>query len=371
MSLNKWREFLNEAPKRSSPSGIRRSLNTLLNTGPHSDGSPYKDEDEHLKGKKSRNQISAPPGAPGGGSIGAAGLEEDSESPPTYRKRIKSYTKDRDELLNVGGQKNTPPFTQKMGSHVTFDRQLEEEVEEETFEMQAELQPEIWVDNQMWPEVRQRFLEIVEDFLDGLDVNVPIEDVRLTGSLANYNWSKYSDADVHIVVDFGEIDEDIELVKAFFDAARARWNDHHDIKVYGFEVELYVENIGDPHHSSGVYSIATNKWIIEPSPRDIEIDFITARKKSDDIETQVNLVERILHGGNTQSVLKMIERIKHKIRRMRQAGLDSPQREFSPENIAFKILRRNGVLERLGGLKRNAYDTQMSLPEEASEVSSD
>jgi len=323
MSFDKWREFLAEAPRRGSPAGIRRSLNTLLNTGPHSDGSPYKDEDEHLKGKKNRNQISAPPGAPGGGSIGASGPA------------------------------------------------LEEEVEEETFEMQPELQPEIWIDNQIWPEVRKRFLEIVEDFLDGLDLNVPIEDVRLTGSLANYNWSKYSDADLHIVVDFSEIDEDIELVKAFFDAARARWNDHHQINVYGFEVELYVENVGDIHHSSGVYSVDQNKWIIEPTPRDVEIDFITARKKSDDIETQVNLVERILRNGNTQSALKIIERIKHKIRRMRQAGLDSPQREFSPENIAFKILRRNGTLERLSGLKRNAYDTQMSLPEEVDEVSSD
>jgi len=322
MSFDKWREFLNEAPRRGSPAGIRRSLNTLLNTGPHSDGSPYEDEDAHLKGKKNRNQIPAPPGARGGGSIGAGGG-------------------------------------------------LEEEVEESSFEMRPELQPEIWRDKELWPEVRQRFLEIVEDFLDGLDVNVPVDDVRLTGSLANYNWSKYSDADVHIVVDFLEIDEDVELVKAFFNAAKARWNDHHDINVYGFEVELYVENIGDPHHSSGVYSIATNKWIIEPTPRDVEIDFITARKKSDDIETQANLVERILQSGNTHGALKIIERIKHKIRRMRQAGLDSPQREFSPENIAFKILRRNGTLERLGGLKRNAYDTQMSLPEEVDEVSSD
>jgi hypothetical protein len=323
MSFDKWREFLAEAPRRGSPAGIRRSLNTLLNTGPHSDGSPYKDEDEHLKGKKNRNQISAPPGAPGGGSVGASG-----------------------------------------GA-------LEEEVEEETFEMQSELQPEIWIDNQMWPEVRVRFLEIVEDFLDGLDINVPIEDVRLTGSLSNYNWSKYSDADLHIVVDFSEIDEDIELVKAFFDAARARWNDHHQISVYGFEVELYVENVGDTHHSSGVYSVEQNKWIIEPTPRDVEIDFVTARKKSDDMETQVNLVERILKMGNTRSALKIIERIKHKIRRMRQAGLDSPQKEFSPENIAFKILRRAGTLERLSSLKRQAYDTQMSLPEEADAISSD
>ena len=366
MSLDKWREFLNEAPKRSSPSGIRRSLNTLLNTGPHSDGSPYEDEDEHLKGKKSRNQISAPPGAPGGGSIGAGGggLEEDSEPRPTYRKRIRTYTKDRDEMLNVGGQKNTPPFTQKMDSHVTFDRQLEEEVEEETFEMRADLQPEIWRDGKMWPEIRERLLQIVDDFIEGLDIEIPVTDVRLTGSLANYNWSKYSDADLHIVVSFDEIDEDTELVKSFFDAARARWNDRHAISIYSFEVELYVENVGDAHHSSGVYSLTEDAWVVEPESRTVEIDFVTARKKSDDIETQVNLVGHMIDTGNLKNSLKAIERIKHKIRRMRQAGLDSPQREFSPENIAFKILRRNDTLERLSQMKYSAYDRKMSLSEQ-------
>jgi len=307
MVFEKWGEFLSESARRGSPAGIRRSLNILLNTGPHSKGSPYKDEDEHLKGKKNRNQISAPPGAPGG---------------------------------------------------------LEEEVEESSFEMHPDLQPEIWRNNKMWPEVRARLTAIVEDFIEGLEIEVPIEDIRLTGSLANYNWSRYSDADVHLVVDFAEIDEDTQLVKSFFDAARARWNDRHDITVYGFEVELYVENAGEAHQSSGVYSISNDVWIIEPNPRDIEIDFVTARKKSDDIETQVNLIRWMVEAGKLKAVLRSIERVKHKIRRMRQAGLASPQKEFSPENIAFKILRRNDTLARLSDMKFQAYDKKMSLPED-------
>ena len=315
MSFDKWREFLNEAPRRGSPAGIRRSLNALLNTGPHSDGSPYKDADEYLKGKKNRNQISAPPGAPGGGSVGAAG-----------------------------------------GA-------LEEEVEEETFQMQPELQPEIWQGDQMWPEVRERLLTIVDDFVAGLNIEVVLEDIRLTGSLANYNWSKYSDVDLHLVVDFSKIDEDVELVKAFFDAARMRWNDLHDINIYGFEVELYVENVGDPHHSSGVYSVADDAWIIEPSPDDVEIDFVTARKKSDDIETRTNLIQYQLDSHKFKTALRSIEQLKAKIRRMRKAGLGSEAREFSPENIAFKILRRNQTLERLSQMKIEAYDAAMSLGE--------
>tara|TARA_R110000824_G_scaffold12517_1_gene55035 strand:- start:1988 stop:2938 length:951 start_codon:yes stop_codon:yes gene_type:complete len=314
MSLDKWCEFLKEAPKRSSPAGIRRSLNTLLNTGPHSDGSPYKDEDEHLKGKRTRKQVSGPPGQGDVGGWGASSLEE--------------------------------------------------EVEEETFEMQDELQPEIWHDETLWPDIQERMVEIVEDFLNGLNIPVAITDIRLTGSLANYNWSKYSDVDLHIVVDFDKIDEDTSLVKSFFDAARMRWNDLHDIKLYGFEVELYVENTKDPHHSSGVYSVLKKKWIKHPIQGDVEIDFVTARKKSDDISSRVNLINYMAEAGKYTKVLKSIRRIKDKIRRMRQAGLESSEREFSAENIAFKILRRDGTLAKLSNMKFTAYDSLMSMPED-------
>jgi len=312
MSFDSWKDFLNESRERSSGSGLERSMKWFLDKGPQKKGG-YKGKRPSFK-KKKFNDISAPPGAPGG---------------------------------------------------------LEEEVEEETFEMNDNLQPEIWHSNELWPDIRRRLLKIVDDFVDGLDVEVPIEDIRLTGSLANYNWSKYSDIDVHIIVDFAEIDEDTQLVKAFFDAARARWNSLHAISFYGFEVELYVENTTDSHQSSGIYSILDNQWIIEPSPRDVDIDFATARKKSDDIETRINLIDHMIETGKLAASLKSIEKIKQKIRRMRQAGLDSPQKEFSPENIAFKILRRNDSLGKLGQMKRDAYDRHMSIKEEQNEISRD
>ena len=215
----------------------------------------------------------------------------------------------------------------------------------------------------MWPEVRERLLEIVHDFIDGLEVDIFVEDIKLTGSLANYNWSKYSDADLHIVVDFSKIDEDTQLVKSFFDAARARWNDLHAINVYGFEVEIYIENLGDVHYSSGMYSVENDKWIIHPKTQDVNIDFATARKKSDDIETRVNLIDYMISAGKLSASLKSIEKVKEKIRKMRHAGLSSPQREFSAENIAFKILRRNNILAKLSQMKRNAYDRHMTLAE--------
>jgi hypothetical protein len=313
MSFKRWQDFLAESRKRGSGPGLEKSLKWFLDHGPQKKGGYPKKRRPNFK-KKKFNDISAPPGAPGG---------------------------------------------------------LEEEVEESSFEMQPDLQPEIWYDSKMWPEVQERLLAIVQDFIEGLEIEVPLEDIRLTGSLANYNWSKYSDADVHIIVDFAEIDEDTQLVKSFFDAARARWNLMHTIDIYGFEVELYVENTSDVHHSSGLYSLLDSEWVTEPSRRDVEIDFATARKKSDDIETRINLIGRMIDAGKLKSSLKSIEKVKQKIRRMRQAGLNSPQKEFSPENIAFKILRRNDTLARLADMKYKAYDTEMSMVEAANGISND
>jgi len=187
-----------------------------------------------------------------------------------------------------------------------------------------------------------------------------MEDLRLTGSLANYNWSKYSDVDLHIVVDFSKIDENVELVKAFFDSARMRWNDLHDIIIYGHEVEIYVENVGEVHRSSGLYSITKREWIVEPTPETVDFDYVTARKKADGIQTEANLIEKFSE-SKPESALKSIERLKKKIRKMRKAGLMSRDQEYSAENIAFKILRREETLDKLNDMKYDAYDKVLSL----------
>jgi glyoxylate reductase len=41
-------------------------------------------------------------------------------------------------------------------------------------------------------------------YLDFLGVDVIVTDIIMIGSLVNYNWSKYSDIDLHIVVNFNQ-----------------------------------------------------------------------------------------------------------------------------------------------------------------------
>jgi predicted nucleotidyltransferase len=304
--MDKWQKYLSESRERGSGAGLERSLSWFLDQGPQKKGG-YKNTRTRF-GRKKFNDISAPPGAAGGGA-------------------------------------------------------LEEEVEEETFEMNATLKPEIWKGLTLNPKVADKLLGIAEDFLENLEIEVDMLDLRITGSLANFNWSKYSDVDLHIVVDFATVDEDLILVKAYFDAARAKWNDLHNITIKRHEVEIYVENANEEHVSSGIYSILGERWIVEPTQKEIEIDFAQARKKSDSIQTRTALIGYQVEAGDYKGALTAIDRVKSKIRRMRAAGLDSPQREFSPENIAFKILRREEILKQLNDLKYNAYDNMMSIKE--------
>ena len=190
---------------------------------------------------------------------------------------------------------------------------------------------------------------------------IDIEDIVLTGSLANYNWSKYSDADLHIVVDFDKIGENRELIKGFFDAQRMRWNDIHDIKIKDFDVEIYIEDAAETHHSTGIFSLMNSDWITHPQHVNRTIDIETALKKANDIDEQIISIQSMYDNEEYEKVTRNVDRIKSKIRSMRASGLESDTSEQSSENIAFKILRRSKALSKLSNLKYDAYDKTMTM----------
>lgn len=230
------------------------------------------------------------------------------------------------------------------------------------FKMKDELNPKIWADEVMKKEVRKNLLKIADDYFESLGlVDVDIEDVTMTGSLANYNWSKYSDVDLHILVDYNDIPVDEDLVLDFLKSKSSSWNKNHDITIYGFDVELYVQDIEEEHTSSGVYSILNNEWNIKPEKQNVVIDKKSIKHKANVIMDRVEeLYEDMDEDRDYDNIVKRAEKLQDKIKKMRQCGLDSVG-EFSPENMAFKALRRNGTLERLSDIKVLAYDKSLTL----------
>jgi len=226
-------------------------------------------------------------------------------------------------------------------------------------EFQDQLEPNIWDGETLNPTVREALLKIVDEFFKTLKVDAEIEDIRFTGSLANYNYTENSDIDLHLVVDFLKVDENSLLVKNLFDSRRIIWNRKHAITVKGYEVEVYIENTGEKHVSTGIYSVSNDEWIVKPSRTTIEIDLKTPFKKANRIKSEIDAAIQ------SPDSLEDLQRIKEKIKKMRTCGLEHGG-IFSAENLAFKLLRNAGDIDRLSSAITKEYDRQHSLPEEVS-----
>jgi len=212
--------------------------------------------------------------------------------------------------------------------------------------------------NKMHEDVRKKLIDISESFIDFLGIEFFIHDIILIGSLANYNWSKYSDVDVHLLIDFENSSYSFDLLEEFFDAKKTLWNNLNDIKIKNYDVEMYVQDINDEYHSAGVYSILKNKWLEKPTKESIKIDDVKILNKADDIARKIDIL--INKFENNKDVNDESLKLYKKIKKFRQSGL-SEGGENSFENLTFKLLRRNGYIKKLLDLKNNIRIKDLSI----------
>jgi len=219
------------------------------------------------------------------------------------------------------------------------------------------LDPDIWDNNAIRPHIRASLLRIAAEFLIGLNIEVSPKDITLTGSMANFNYNPQSDLDLHVVIGFSDVDNDAELVKQFLMAKKSLWNLKHQITVKGHDVEVYPQDSNEPHHSTGVYSLLNNEWLVKPTRDDPNIDPATVEKKFNSLAAMIDgilgMPDRINH----------IASVREKLGAMRKLGL-SKAGEFSVENLAFKKLRREGYLDRLASAQLQDRDASLSIAEE-------
>jgi len=212
--------------------------------------------------------------------------------------------------------------------------------------------------------VRDKLLNVANAFIDYLNIDFFVYDVVLTGSLANFNWCDYSDVDLHIIVDFDEVGDGDKspkfktIVKEFFDSKKDNWNRTHNIKIKQYDVELYVQDSSEKHLSSGVYSVLNNKWLVEPVQGKQGIDDNLILSKGEEYATLIDNLDEKSKSG--EDVTAQIDDVKDKLKKFRQSGLESSG-EFSYENLTFKLLRRNGYIEKLLNLKRSVVDKKLSV----------
>lgn len=228
-----------------------------------------------------------------------------------------------------------------------------------SFHIKDELNPKVWDGEEINQEVREQLLKIAQDFYDGVELEADVKDIILTGSLANYNWSeKYSDYDLHILIDFKDINEDVELVKKYVDSVKNIWNGLHDIKIAGYEVEVYIQGVNEEHKSSGIYSLLNDEWDVKPSKVDFEPDEETIKEKAKSVMMMVDDLEKEVDEDKYEKFQEKTKKVWDKIKNYRKSGLATEGGEFSTGNLVFKLLRRNGYIGKILKLRRKSYDNQ-------------
>ena len=211
------------------------------------------------------------------------------------------------------------------------------------------LNPKLWEGDQLRPEVESKLLEIAKAFEDFIGVDIKVIDYTVTGSNANYTWTEYSDLDLHLIVPGTPSEEEREL----FSAKKSLWAEQRDITIRGLPVECYVQGEDEPHHSTGVYSLSQDKWLVVPKKVKPQVNDSAVEAKKDAV---LAAVEQALISKD----LNKLRSVKDKISQMRKAGLERAG-EWSVENLVFKILRNLGLIDQITDKIRELEDAELSL----------
>ena len=243
-----------------------------------------------------------------------------------------------------------------------FLPQLEENIEKHDF-----LNPILWQkNNTLKPQVRNKLLQIVDEFIKYFDenkINFDIKDIILVGSNCSYNYTKGSDLDIHLCIK-DIVSADLEKL---YNAYKSLFNTKHTITIYGIPVEIYIETTPDSLKSNGVYSVLTNNWLKKPVQTQIpKIDLNTFNKAFNIWETEYNNIIKDLNLDENygepieNEKLDKITDLINSLYELRKVGLDSAG-EYSIQNLIFKEFRNKGYLDTLKDLKNKILDNELSL----------
>jgi predicted nucleotidyltransferase len=235
-----------------------------------------------------------------------------------------------------------------------------------SFNLQKTLQSKIWVDNgkKINPKVRENLLEIAYQFIDSFGLDVVVDDIIIVGSIANYNWSKFSDIDLHILIDYNQFTKKLKpLYIEYFDLKKIVFNQKRDIKMFGYDVEVYVEDSDIKGVSGGVYSILNDEWLSKPKKERMgKPNFTVIVQKSKQWMRIIDGVIENIQNESPNEIKNIVNKYKEKLKKYRLCGLEKDG-EMSIENLVFKVLRRNGYIEKLYSIPTKLIDKKLSLDE--------
>ena len=216
------------------------------------------------------------------------------------------------------------------------------------------LNPKLWDNNSLKHEVRYKLMAIAMHFAKFLNVpKLNLRDITISGSNAAYGYSDSSDLDLHLVVD---MPVDHPEFSELYTAKKNEYNFSHNIKIKDIDVELYVQDVQQPHRSAGIYSVLNDRWISKPKHQPPTIRDADVTKKARNYSARINQAMRANDLNTARDTMA-------DIRKLRQAGLESGG-EYSVENLAFKLLRARGKIDKFRRHINKLQSAELSLGEQ-------
>lgn len=226
---------------------------------------------------------------------------------------------------------------------------------EKIYKFNETLNPKLWDGFELKEEVKEKLLEIAKSFIDFMELDYEaVKDIVVMGSSANYNYTKYSDLDLHLLIDFDLVHKDCPIVTGYLWASKALFNKEHEISIYDIPVEVYAQNYKEDMISNGVYSLTHNKWLSKPKKTKVFINDTSLKIK------EKYFVEEIKNLLSNKVDKDAIQEMLDKLYKLRKTGLDN-KGEYSVENLVFKDIRNKGLLDALKKVKKQKEDETLSL----------
>ena len=219
------------------------------------------------------------------------------------------------------------------------------------FESHDTLNPLIWDGDKLNPDVNNTLIKIAKDFIEYVEVPINVSDLVITGGQVSFYYTKHSDLDLHIIVDFKTVQCDREAAE-LFDAKRLLYKKQYDITIHGIPVELYIEDLDHPAVSAS-YSIGTHSWKTKPVKQTEEID-------TNEVLRMSKIWSVVIGYALKANDLKIARKVIKMLRDYRKLGLKQTG-ELGIPNLVYKTLRNSKIVEKLMHLNGNLHDQELSI----------
>lgn len=221
---------------------------------------------------------------------------------------------------------------------------------DESMQRHDALESTYWDGDKMRPEVQASLKKTGLQYFGRLEQKLPcvkLKDILFTGSLSNYNYTSFSDVDLHLTVDIADckckalVSEYITLMNYY----------HHETEEEVFlrrPMQVTVIMANQDKGQDSRYSVLQAKWVVMPEPgrkvpysKQALSDYVMAYHE------QIRELKALFHTDPKAFDCERAQSLFSKLKQERAAGLKGARGYDSIENTAYRVIRSVGDLSTL------------------------